>query len=212
MTQTFVFSSAIRMQPTLILASTSRYRAELLARLGIPFRQEAPGVDESRRPQEPPRSLALRLARAKAEAVARRHPGAWVVGSDQVAVRGGELLGKPLDASRCEVQLLGSSGREVEFLTAACLTRSGAGPCAEHVDTTRVRFRPLTASEVGRYVEIERPFDCAGGFKCEGLGIALFEGIESSDPTALVGLPLIWLARALRDIGLDPLGSPVTGP
>ena len=193
------------MHSTLILASTSRYRAGLLGRLGIPFATEAPGVDESPLPGEAAADRAARLARAKAEAVARRHPGAWVIGSDQVAVRDGEVLGKPLDAARCEAQLLASSGREVAFLTAACLARAGERRRPEHLDVTRVQFRRLTAAEVRRYVELERPFDCAGGFKCEGLGIALFDRIESGDPTALIGLPLIWVAQALREAGLDPL-------
>jgi len=191
----------------LILASTSRYRAGLLSRLGLPFSTEGPGVDETARPGERPAEQAVRLARAKAEAVASRHPDAWVIGSDQVAVRGGEVLGKPLDAVRCEAQLMASSGREVTFLTAVCLAHAGEGRRLEHLDTTRVQFRSLAPAEVRRYVELEQPFDCAGGFKCEGLGIALFERIESSDPTGLIGLPLIWVARALREAGMDPLGA-----
>lgn len=200
------------MQETLILASTSRYRAGLLARLGLPFLTESPGVDEGALPGESPRGLASRLARAKAEAVAHRHPGAWVLGSDQLAVRDGEVLGKPLDPQTCVAQLLGSSGRRVEFLTAACLLRAGDGSVLEHLDVTSVQFRRLGAAEVGRYVELEGPLDCAGGFKCEGLGIALFERIDSSDPTALVGLPLIWVAQALRKAGLDPLASAPAPP
>jgi septum formation protein len=195
------------MNSPLILASTSRYRATLLGRLGLPFAAHAPGVDESPLPDEPPRARAIRLARAKAEAVASRHMGAWVLGSDQLAVRDGEILGKPLDAARCEAQLLASSGRQVAFLTAACLLRADAGPRLEHLDTTLVRFRALSPGEVHRYVAREQPLDCAGGFKCEGLGIALFERIESTDPTALVGLPLIWVAQALREVGMDPLGE-----
>ena len=191
----------------LILASTSRYRAGLLSRLGLPFSTEGPGVDETARLGEGPAEQAVRLARAKAEAVASRHRDAWVIGSDQVAVRGGEVLGKPLDAVRCEAQLMASSGREVTFLTAVCLAHAGEGRRLEHLDTTRVQFRSLAPAEVRRYVELEQPFDCAGGFKCEGLGIALFERIESSDPTGLIGLPLIWVARALREAGMDPLGA-----
>lgn len=193
--------------PKLLLASTSRYRAELLGRLGMPFDREAPGVDEQARPGESPRDLALRLARAKAQAVAARHPGAWCLGSDQVAVLGETVLGKPLTAERCVAQLLAASGREVVFLTAACLANSGDPFLRDHVDETRVRFRELGESGIRRYVELEQPLDCAGGFKCEGLGIALFERIDSSDPTALIGLPLIWVAAALREVGVDPLGS-----
>jgi septum formation protein len=196
------------MRPPLVLASTSRYRAELLTRLGLPFETEAPGVEETPLPGESAGQRATRLARAKAAAVARRRPGAWVIGSDQVAVRDGQVLGKPLDAARCEAQLAGSSGRQVTFLTAVALLRHGESPPREHLDTTRVVFRDLAPAELRRYVELERPFDCAGGFRCEGLGIALFERIDSSDPTALVGLPLIWLASALRQVGLDPLASP----
>jgi septum formation protein len=189
----------------LILASTSRYRAELLGRLGLPFEREAPGVDESPLPGETPRALAVRLARAKAGSVAARHPGAWCLGSDQVAVLGETLLGKPLDVERCVTQLLAASGREVVFLTAVCLVNSSDARTLAHIDETRVRFRALDEREVRRYVELEHPLDCAGGFKCEGLGIALFERIDSRDPTALIGLPLIWAAQALRRVGLDPL-------
>ena len=195
------------MHPRLVLASTSRYRRELLGRLGVPFETDAPDVDESRRDAEPGRTLAARLARAKAETVAGRHPHAWVLASDQVAVRGEEILGKPGSVEACEAQLLASGGREVSFLTAACLLRGRDGRHLEHLDETRVLFRRLGVDEVRRYVALERPLDCAGGFKSEGLGIALFERIESDDPTALVGLPLIWVARALRTVGMDPLGG-----
>jgi septum formation protein len=195
------------MQERLILASTSRYRAQLLGRLGRPFDTEAPGLDETPLPGENPRDQVVRLARAKAAAVAERHPQAWVLGSDQLASRDGEVLGKPLERERCEAQLLASSGRRVTFLTATCLLRATDGRRLEHVDTTLVQFRALSADEVGRYVQREQPLDCAGGFKCEGLGIALFERIESVDPTALIGLPLIWVAQALREAGLDPLGD-----
>jgi len=195
------------MAQPLILASTSRYRAALLSRLGIPFVTESPGVDEQAQDGEPPRARAIRLARSKAQAVAARHPEAWVLGSDQLAVRGTEVLGKPGDPACCEEQLLSSSGQPVVFLTAACLLRASDGRCLDHVDTTLVQFRTLSRAEVRRYVEIEQPLDCAGGFKCEGLGIALFESIDSRDPTALIGLPLIWVAEALRRTGMDPLGN-----
>ncbi len=193
------------MPPTLILASTSRYRADLLARLGLAFEAVAPGVDEAPLAGEPPRAQALRLATAKAQAVALRHPGSWVIGSDQVAELDGRVLGKPGDAARCRAQLAAESGRVVEFHTAVVLLRRDAGAAFEHVDRTAVRFRSLTADEIARYVEIDRPFDCAGGFRSEGLGAALFESMETRDPAALVGLPLIWLAGSLRAAGLDPL-------
>ena len=191
----------------LVLASTSPYRAELLRRLGLPFEAVAPGVDESPQGAETPGARALRLARAKALAVVARYPGSWVIGSDQVADLEGRILGKPGDAGRCRAQLAAESGRVVVFHTAAVLMRQGARTDYEHVDITSVRFRSLAASEIDRYVELERPFDCAGGFRSEGLGAALFDSMETHDPAALVGLPLIWLAGALRSAGLDPLAQ-----
>jgi septum formation protein len=193
------------MLPRLILASTSPYRAGLLKRLGLPFAVEAPGVDEGLREGEPSGARALRLAEAKAEAVAARHVNAWVIGSDQVATCAGRILDKPGDAARTREQLAASSGREVEFHTAVVLARARPRASLEHVDVTRVKFRRLAPAEIARYVELDRPFDCAGGFRGEGLGVALFESVETRDPTALVGLPLIWLAGALRDAGLDAL-------
>jgi septum formation protein len=193
------------MAPRLLLASTSRHRALLLERLGLPFSVEAPGVDETGLPREKPAARALRLARAKASAVAARHPADWVIGSDQVAVAGRRVLDKPGDAARCRAQLEASSGRRVHFHTAVVLQPPAPDAAREHVDRTTVRFRALGEREIQRYVEIERPFDCAGGFRSEGLGVALFAAVETRDPTALVGLPLIWLAAALRDAGLDPL-------
>ena len=196
------------MRPPLLLASTSRYRAELLARLRIPFAVEAPHVDESPRPGELAPARALRLAREKASAVASRHPDAWVIGSDQVADREGKLLEKPGNADRARSQLEASSGRCVEFHTAVVLSRAGTASALQHVDLTRVRFRQLTPVQIARYVELDRPFDCAGGFRSEGLGVRLFESIETQDPAALVGLPLVWLAGALGSAGYDPLVAP----
>lgn len=191
--------------PPLILASTSIYRRELLERLRLPFAVESPGVEEVALPGEAPSALAGRLARAKAEAVASRHPGAVVIGSDQVADLNGTALGKPGTAERARAQLSAASGQTVVFHTAVAISRPGGAPL-EHVDETRVRFRILDAATVERYVAIDRPLDCAGGFRSEGLGIALFEAIENEDPTALVGLPLAWVARSLASLGLDPLG------
>lgn len=187
--------------PQLILASTSPYRRELLARLALDFEVVAPGVSEEHREGESPTDRALRLATAKAQAVSARHPEALVVGSDQVAACGSEILDKPGDAANCRAQLERLSGRAAHFYTACVLIGARAGARLAHVDTTTVIFRALTASEIDRYVERERPFDCAGGFRAEALGIALFDGIESQDPTALIGLPLIWLAGALRAAG-----------
>ena len=186
--------------PGLILASTSAYRRALLERLGLPFDIARPDVDESPRPGEPPQALAVRLARAKAEAVAATAGPAWVIGSDQVAELDGRTLGKPGTTDNAIAQLRSMSGREVRFLTALCL----AGPDGrrfEALDITTVHFRTLSGDEIARYVERERPLDCAGSYKSEGLGIALFEVIENRDPTALVGLPMIATARLLREAG-----------
>lgn len=195
------------MPSALYLASTSPYRAAQLARLGPAFCIEAPQVDETGIPGEAPAARALRLAHAKALAVSTRHPEAWVLGSDQVADCGGRIHDKPGDAERCREQLRASSGRAVEFHTAVVLRRHRPDAVHEHVDRTIVHFRPLGDEEIARYVERDRPFDCAGGFRCEGLGVALFDAVETRDPSALVGLPLIWVAKALRAAGLDPLAA-----
>lgn len=192
--------------PALVLGSGSPYRRALLERLGLPFSQDAPEIDERIGRGENPADAVMRLAREKARRVLERHPGAVVIGSDQVAVRGEEILGKPGDAAEAIAQLTRSAGRQVEFLTGVCVL-SGAHPDApqEHMDITRVVFRPLGAEEIVSYVQREQPLDCAGSFRAEGLGIALFERIDSQDPTGLVGLPLIWLAQALRRLGLSVL-------
>jgi septum formation protein len=190
---------------SLILASTSAYRRELLARLHLPFSCSAPGVDEARRDGERPLALAVRLARAKASAVALQHPDAWVIGSDQVAVQTGphgeQILGKPGTAARCMEQLRSCSANTVEFMTAVAVMRHNSHAVHEFVDTTRVVFRMLDDATIERYVAVESPLDCAGGFKSEGLGIALCESIDSADPSALIGLPLIRLSKVLRDVG-----------
>jgi septum formation protein len=160
----------------------------------------APGVDESRELNEEPLTLASRLARLKAEAVAARRPQAVVIGSDQVAACGRQMLGKPGNEARCSEQLRAMSGQRVNFYTAVHVI-DAKGNRAAHVDITTVHFRPLSDDEIARYVKREQPFDCAGGFKVEGLGITLFERIDSQDPTSLIGLPLIWLAAALRRAG-----------
>jgi 7-methyl-GTP pyrophosphatase len=188
--------------PRLILASTSSYRRTLLERLGVPFDCVSPHADERPQGAEPALALAQRLARAKAESVAARHPDAVVVGSDQVAVLGEHTLGKPGSVERCVEQLMRSSAREVEFLTAVHVVNGAGLEHQSHVDRTVVRFRRLSRPEVERYVAADRPLDCAGGFKAESLGIALFERIDSMDPTGLTGLPLIWLCGALRRAGI----------
>jgi len=188
-------------ESTLILASTSAYRRALLERLQIHFRVASPRVDERAQARETPLALARRLARAKAAAVARTEPEAWIIGSDQVAACGRRVLGKPLTRERCIEQLRSCSGRRVRFITAVTLMRAEGGRRFEAVDTTQVRFRRLDDASIERYVDREQPLDCAGGFKSEGLGISLFESIESRDPTALIGLPLIALSRLLRRAG-----------
>ncbi len=193
------------MNPRLVLASASPYRAALLARLGVSFATESPAVDETAIAGESPSARALRLAHAKAAAIATRLPDAWILGSDQVAVCAGRVHDKPGDALRAREQLHASSGQAVEFHTAVVLLRGRPRAVHEHVDFTLVRFRSLTDLEIARYVEIDRPFDCAGGFRSEGLGAALFQSIETRDPAALIGLPIIWVAQALRAAGLDPL-------
>jgi septum formation protein len=186
----------------LILASTSPYRRLLLARLGLPFECVAPAAEETRLPGEPAAQMAARLACLKAEAVAARHPDAVVIGSDQVALRGTEVLGKPGTVERCREQLQQSSGQAVIFLTAVHVIDGPGRRHEAHTDRTVVQFRQLNAAEIDRYIERDRPLDCAGGFKAESLGIALFERIESTDPTGLTGLPLSFVAGALRRAGL----------
>lgn len=185
--------------PVLVLASTSRYRRELLARLRLDFEVARPDVDESALPAESPANLAQRLAMAKAFAIATEMPQAWVIGSDQVADLDGRALGKSGGRAAAIEQLQAMSGRAVAFHTAICVMRADIHFAA--IDTTLVRFRTLDHAEIERYVDAEPPFDCAGSFKSEGLGIALFDAIESQDPTALVGLPLIATARLLRQAG-----------
>jgi septum formation protein len=187
-----------------VLASGSRYRRELLARLGLPFESSVPNVDETPEPGELPAALAARLALAKAKSI--RRTDAIVIGSDQVAALDGRLLGKPGNHDAALGQLEACQGREVVFHTAVCVSSDHGRTINEHVDLTRVRFRQRSRAELSRYLDRDQPLDCAGGFKAEALGIALFESIESHDPTALIGLPLIWLANALRTAGLDPLG------
>ena len=185
----------------LILASTSRYRRELLARLALPFDVAAPDVDETPLAGEAPRALALRLAKAKARAVAARHPQAIVIGSDQVADLHGQPLGKPGTHERAAAQLTRMSGQTVLFHTAVAVAQAGCFAQSD-VATVTARFRVLDADTIERYLHAEQPYDCAGSAKSEGLGIALMQAIESDDPTALIGLPLIRTAHLLRAAGL----------
>ena len=188
---------------SLILASSSRYRRELLQRLGVPFESWAPEVDESPRPAEPPRETAIRLARVKAEAGARRFPQAWIVGSDQVADLDGQAIGKPGTFENARAQLRAVSGHSVLFHTALCVFNARQQRRHERLVTTEVAFRRLTDAEIDRYLEREHALDCAGSAKSEGLGISLLSRLGGDDPTALVGLPLIALAAILRAEGFD---------
>ena len=191
----------------LVLASTSRYRRELLARITPRIRQIAPDTDETPLPLETPSALAPRLAQAKVRAVAARCTGAVVIGSDQVADLSGKILGKPGTAEHACAQLAACSGHEVIFHTAVYLLDLRAEPVRGYAatDTTRVHFRTLDAAEIARYVERESPLDCAGSFKSEGLGVGLFERIVCEDPTALIGLPMIALCRLLRQAGIETI-------
>jgi septum formation protein len=191
--------------PRLILASSSAYRRELLDRLRLPFEVAVPDIDESPLPGEAPDTTALRLAKAKAQVVAARFPGSVVIGSDQVATLDGAQIGKPGNHANALAQLQTMRGREVVFHTALCLWDSRAptltGGAQLDMVPTLVRFRNLPDAELDAYLRIEQPYDCAGSAKNEGLGIALLERIDSSDPTALTGLPLISLTGMLRKAG-----------
>jgi septum formation protein len=188
--------------PRIVLASTSRYRAGLLRRVLDDFEQIAPDVDEPELPGEPPADRAGRLAAHKAEAVASRLHDALVIGSDQVAALRNAVLHKPGKVEQSREQLRASSGNIVDFYTGICVIDTRTGRRESALDHTRVMFRKLADAEINRYLARENPLDCAGSFKSEGAGIALFERIESVDPTALIGLPMIALSRLLRNAGL----------
>jgi septum formation protein len=193
---------------TLVLASTSRHRRALLARLGLPFDVVAPNVDETPLSGESPGPTALRLAEAKARSVAARSAPALVIGSDQVANCDGRAVGKPGDRTRAYAMLSELSGRTVIFHTGIALLDTTSGRCATALIDVRSTFRSLDDAEISAYLDREEPYDCAGAVKSEGLGIALFEAIESDDPTALIGLPLIALTSMLRDAGVPVLAPP----
>ena len=194
-------------RPRLILASTSRYRRELLSRLKLHFDVVSPDVDETPLAGEEPAALAQRLALAKARAVSATHRDAVVIGSDQVADLDGRPIGKPGTHERAVAQLRSMSGRSVVFQTAVAVVCSAAGFAESTLAPVRVTFRELNDSEIERYLRAEQPYDCAGSAKSETLGIALLASIESDDPTALVGLPLIRTCALLRRAGIDPLAS-----
>ena len=192
-------------EPELILASTSRYRQELLERLRLPFRALSPETDETPLPGESPAVLAERLALAKARALATRFPDAVVIGADQVADVDGVAISKPGDHANAVEQLRAMSGRSIVFHTALAVVRESVGFAQVRRVPVSVRFRTLSDAEIEFYLRTEQPYDCAGSAKCETLGIALLDAIESDDPTALIGLPLIQTSQLLRAAGLDPL-------
>jgi len=191
----------------LVLASSSAYRRALLERFGLPFAWQAPDIDESPADEESPACLVRRLALAKARALAADFPEALIIGSDQVAVIDGLPLGKPGTEARAVAQLEACAGRTVRFLTSVCVLDLPRQHYEIEIVASDVRFRPLDRARIHNYVMRERPLDCAGSFKCEGLGIALFEAITADDPTALIGLPLIAVAAMLARAGLDILGD-----
>ncbi|MGY3900945.1 Maf family protein [Aeromonas lusitana] len=190
------------MKPSLILASTSRYRKVLLEKLGLPFQCASPDVDESPLPGESAQALVARLAHAKANAVARTHDQGLIIGSDQVCVCDGQILGKPGTIEKAVTQLMAAQGKSVTFYTGLCVLDAASGRVEQLVELFTVHFRSLDEAAIRRYVEEELPLDCAGSFKCEGMGIVLFKALEGRDPNALIGLPLIGLIELLESHGL----------
>ena len=190
------------MSTQLILASTSRYREALLEKLGLPFECAAPEVDESPLPGESAEALVARLAHAKANAIADRFDQGLIIGSDQVCVCDGQILGKPGTVEKAVAQLMAAQGRSVTFYTGLCVLDAASGRTEQLVEPFTVHFRTLDEAALRRYVEAELPLDCAGSFKCEGMGIVLFKGLDGRDPNALIGLPLIGLIELLERHGL----------
>jgi len=195
--------------PTLVLASTSPFRRELLSKLGLPFATAAPDIDESQLPGEEPESLVKRLSLEKAKAVAADYPQALIIGSDQVACVDNQVLGKPGSHQKAMQQLRFTSGKIVTFLTGLTLYDSASGNNKTLCEAVRVHFRELTDAQIDNYLQREQPYNCAGSFKSETLGIALFSKLECEDPNTLVGLPLIRLVDLLEQFGVDVLSLPV---
>lgn len=190
---------------SLILASTSPYRADLLRRLQMEFSSESPNTDETALPGEPPSDMVARLALAKAHAVSAQNPDAYVIGSDQIATLNGKTMGKPGNHETATAQLQACSGQEVLFLTGVALIRESSGSMQVHVEPFTVTFRTLSNATIENYLRTEKPYDCAGSFKCEGLGIALFSKLNGDDPTSLQGLPLISVVTMLNRENAGPL-------
>lgn len=189
----------------LVLASSSRYRRELLERLRLPFEVDAPDIDETPLPGEPVQQLVRRLALAKAQAVAERWPGATIIGSDQAAAHAGRILGKPGSVARAVQALAQLAGSTVQFFTGLAVLNVASGQTDVHVDLTTARFRAASEAEIRRYVELDRPLDCAGAIRFEGVGPAMLAAVTTQDPSAAIGLPLIKLAELLRSHGVNPL-------
>ncbi|MFG6666699.1 Maf family protein [Halomonas sp. HNIBRBA4712] len=191
----------------LVLASSSRFRKALLDRLALPYQCHSPDIDETPQPGETPEALVRRLALSKAEAVAEAYPEHLIIGSDQIALFEGEILGKPHTPQRARANLARFSGNRVRFLVGLALVDTRSGEREVVIEPFDVVFRTLDDDDIARYVEREQPLDSAGSFRMEGLGIALFESLEGRDPNALIGLPLIALCELLRKAGMDPLGE-----
>ncbi|NQD92254.1 septum formation inhibitor Maf [Pseudomonas sp. CrR25] len=189
--------------PPLVLASSSPYRRELLNRLQLPFSWSAPAIDERQQPNEDANALVRRLAAEKALALRATHPHHLIIGSDQVAVLDQQILGKPHSFERARTQLLAASGRSVTFLTGLALLNSESGDYQVDCIPFTVHFRTLTEAQISRYLKAEQPYDCAGSFKAEGLGVSLFRSTEGPDATSLIGLPLIRLVDMLHNAGID---------
>jgi len=189
--------------PPLVLASSSPYRRELLTRLRLPFTWSAPAINETPHPDEDASTLVRRLAEEKARALTPKHPQHLIIGSDQVAVLGKQILGKPHTHERAHAQLLAASGNSVTFLTGLALLDSQSGHCQIDCIPFTVHFRQLSDAQITRYLEAEQPYDCAGSFKAEGLGVSLFRSTEGTDTTSLIGLPLIRLVDMLHAAGID---------
>lgn len=187
--------------PRILLASASRYRQGLLDRILDDYETVAPGVDETAEPGEGPEALAGRLARNKAEIVSRKTRDSLIIGADQLAVLDGTVLGKPGNHQKAVEQLLAASGKVVRFLTAVCVLDPASRRRYEHIDKTTVRFRQFDRRLADAYLRHDEPYDCAGSFKIEGAGFVLFESVTTDDPTALIGLPMIWLAGTLQELG-----------
>lgn len=193
------------MTPSILLASTSPFRQALLHKLGLPFITAAPEVDESPQPDETAEALVIRLAVAKAQALAKTYPRHWIIGSDQVCVLDGAIAGKPHTAENARAQLRAASGKAITFYTGLALFHPVSGTLLHCCEPFMVHFRTLTDAEISGYVEKEQPLQCAGSFKSEGLGICLFDRLEGRDPNTLVGLPLIALNEMLQQAGINPL-------